>query len=107
MSAITTTLRALKCSDQASLFLVRGASLCSVWVGAALFGELESSGIGEPFDMVEVPNVDNLTQGCSDDNLELLSSLREDTEGPTLFQQAFDEAELGRMEEPVAGAGWI
>ena len=97
---------ALRCSESVRQRALLNALLVlfTRCTGAPLFGALPRSGIGVPFETVEVPNVETLGNGCRVDNTQLLASLREDSEGPALFQQTCDEAELGRMDEPVAGA---
>lgn len=70
--------------------------------GAALYGALPASGIG---DAVVMPEVSDLGVGeCAAGNAELFASLREDVNAQALHDITLDDFAKGRMSKPVRAA---
>ena len=69
--------------------------------GAPFVGELPACGIGPPVAAQASRPVAELRHRCYDNNVALLSSLREDSSSRALFDAVHADAQLGRMSEAV------
>jgi hypothetical protein len=69
--------------------------------GAPFVGELPACGIGPPVAAQASRPVAELRHRCYDNNVALLSNLREDSSSRALFDAVHADAQLGRMSEAV------
>lgn len=70
---------------------------CACGAGAPIVGDFDRSGIGEPVNIDDVMNADELWHDHVKNNSALVETLREDANADWLFEHTKAEARLGRM----------